>query len=226
MSNTYQAGDRTKEKILQVSRALFYSKGFEETTYDDISKKAEINRALIPYHFKNKKTLGAVIHKEFLANIADIKNELLKDNDEVIATAVSSFLYYYTLYNENVARFIYQIQKEHSFREMFLSSEKVFITGLFNKAQKIDSETLDILTHMDYGIEKEIVEMMYVGSYKSKLNEIVCMEIHMMLRYLGYSKKDVQDILDKAMEITEGYKLTVKDEFEVKFARKRKKVAK
>ena len=57
MATTYTVGDKTKSNIINESRKLFYKKGYTETTYTDISKAADVNRALIPYHFKNKELL-------------------------------------------------------------------------------------------------------------------------------------------------------------------------
>lgn len=56
--SNYAVGKETQKKIWKAGRKLFYEKGLDATTYDDISKAAGINRALIPYYFKTKHQLG------------------------------------------------------------------------------------------------------------------------------------------------------------------------
>lgn len=50
-------GKETKEKILKTAGRLFARKGIDATTVDEIAAKADVNKALIYYHFKNKDDL-------------------------------------------------------------------------------------------------------------------------------------------------------------------------
>jgi len=54
----------TREKILTAARELFEEKGFDFTTVRDIAAKAEVNVALINYHFGSKDLLLAAIIEE------------------------------------------------------------------------------------------------------------------------------------------------------------------
>ena len=67
MSTTYQTGNATKSKILTLSKLLFHQKGYAATTYTDISASANVNRALIPYHFQSKPILGKAVFQEILS---------------------------------------------------------------------------------------------------------------------------------------------------------------
>ena len=44
---------KTKEKILKVSQELFAKNGFNGTSVNQIAKAANVNKALIYYHFKD-----------------------------------------------------------------------------------------------------------------------------------------------------------------------------
>lgn len=57
----------TKNKILNSAKALFSQKGYDGTSVDEIAKTAQINKALIYYHFKNK----AAIKEELFALTID-----------------------------------------------------------------------------------------------------------------------------------------------------------
>lgn len=97
MSTTYHAGEHTKNKIFEVSRQLFYSKGYDETTYDDISNAANINRALIPYHFKNKKNLGLIVYRRLIDDYFSICDQALEDtsiSEDVPPSTCSAIIVY------------------------------------------------------------------------------------------------------------------------------------
>ena len=53
----YGNGVSTRKNILLVCRKLFLEKGFHETSYDDISQAAHVNRGSIYYHFKEKENI-------------------------------------------------------------------------------------------------------------------------------------------------------------------------
>jgi TetR/AcrR family transcriptional regulator, fatty acid metabolism regulator protein len=62
----------TPDKILKAARELFEEKGFDFTTVRDIAKKAEVNVALINYHFGSKELLLSTLVEE-MANATHIK---------------------------------------------------------------------------------------------------------------------------------------------------------
>lgn len=50
-------GEKTKARILEVAQELFSIRGYDATSMDKIAKAANVNKALIYYHFKNKNDL-------------------------------------------------------------------------------------------------------------------------------------------------------------------------
>ena len=50
MSRT--GGEKTKKKILLIAERLFAQNGYDGTSVQDIAREAEVNKALIYYHFK------------------------------------------------------------------------------------------------------------------------------------------------------------------------------
>ena len=50
-------GEKTRKKILKTAEKLFAEKGYDGTGIQDIATEAGINKALIYYHFKNKKDI-------------------------------------------------------------------------------------------------------------------------------------------------------------------------
>ena len=62
-----------KTRILQVAERVFAEKGFDAARVDEIAKEAYVNKALIYYYFKSKRSILEELFKEFmLATVQDI----------------------------------------------------------------------------------------------------------------------------------------------------------
>ncbi|MEV5412258.1 TetR/AcrR family transcriptional regulator [Thermopolyspora sp. NPDC052614] len=49
-----EIGDESRRRILDAAEALFAERGFDRTSFVDISERSGISRGSIPWHFKNK----------------------------------------------------------------------------------------------------------------------------------------------------------------------------
>ena len=53
--------EREKQKrqndIINAAEKVFFAKGYDNVTMDEIAKEAEVNKALLYYYFKNKEAL-------------------------------------------------------------------------------------------------------------------------------------------------------------------------
>ncbi len=157
MATTYGAGDKTKEKIIKEAKKLLYKNGFHATTYDGISKAASINRALIPYHFKSKQSLGQTIYEQMITEFLSTLDSIL-DTSEFTPDFVSILhitAYYQLLTNKHFSRFVDELQADASFSSFLEESEGRFMSGLLTKSSKLsDSETM-ILIASEIGMKKE-----------------------------------------------------------------------
>lgn len=66
----------TKEKIFLAAAKLFAVKGFHATSMRDLAKEADVNLALINYHFSNKENLFNQVLKRGL----DLFKEVMEDH--------------------------------------------------------------------------------------------------------------------------------------------------
>jgi len=62
----YENGANTREAIVQACVALFYEKGFHETSFSDICARAHVNRGTIYYHFPTKDDIRYEVQWEFM----------------------------------------------------------------------------------------------------------------------------------------------------------------
>lgn len=78
MSN-YSAGIKTKQKIELTARYLFFTNGFEETTYTKIAEAANVNVGSIAYHYNSLNSLADGIY-----------NDILKERSSVIKWKIAN----------------------------------------------------------------------------------------------------------------------------------------
>lgn len=103
----------TRNKILLAARELFEEKGFDSTTVREISAKANVNVALINYHFGSKETLLADLIEEMAAatliKLADINTstanpeEKLKQAVELMVNKIFNNKRYYQMIHREIS---------------------------------------------------------------------------------------------------------------------------
>lgn len=216
MSNTYLAGEQTKRRILKESKKLFYKNGYTETTYTDISAAAKINRALIPYHFKNKQVLGLEIYNGVITNFMTSLNEILDISEFTpdFASIIHIIAYYRLLKNAEFSRFVYQLQLENP--PLFTTEqEKRLISGLGNKLTKLTDAELDIAANLSIGMKKELIHMIYHSKYAVDIDQLAKMNLHMLMSYAGYSEKKAAELTDAATQVVNLFSFQVKTGFSI-----------
>ncbi len=75
----YKAGEETKSRILEKSKELFYKNGLKNTTYIQISKKADVNIGTIVYHFKSIENIGHIVYLEIVKKRREVTVEKIKN---------------------------------------------------------------------------------------------------------------------------------------------------
>lgn len=214
MSTTYLVGEQTKRKIFKVSRLLFYKQGLDETTYDDISKLAKVNRALIPYYFKNKKNLARLVFQRFIDDYYDACDKLMLGSSlsDEVRTAVYMFGYYRLMRDRNLAKFLIQLHSELDYDERMVISEKKFFDTINPNFSRLPESEYRILSQMDYGIEKELIRILYYQDHNDP-DKLSSTEFHLILGYFGYNKEMIEDIIQETIQFLDQHPLTIKERF-------------
>lgn len=217
MSDTYLVGEQTKRRIFKESRKLFYKKGFADTTYDDISNAAKINRALIPYHFKSKQTLGYAVYARILSDFNDAFYNTVHSEEcpPDLMNVLHTFSFYQLFDNEKLLRFAYEIISSEKTNDPFPMFEKEQIAGIGSKASNFTDAELNALANINSGMEKEIIRMLYESGETVDISVLVRMELNMMMGYAGYSKKKQEELIDIAAELSTQLSVSVKNGFAV-----------
>lgn len=189
-----------------------------ETTYDDISVAAGVNRALIPYHFKTKYDLGQEvfdqINQEFLDELSRVVH--FEIYSQVMQTNLATFAFYRLLQNSRFCRLAAEIMRHEKHFESLVSSERKFILDYMEDEVKLSEGELEILARMDYGIEKEIVGIAAECNGKVDTDAISKMELQLILQYCGYPREKIDDMIRETLRILEKYTFQVGSGFQIK----------
>ncbi len=215
MSNTYLAGEQTKRNILRESKKLFYKKGYIETTYSDISAVAKVNRALIPYHFKNKQILGLEIYQQMIAEFYELIDNVLDTSqfDTDFVNVLHTVAYYRLLSsNSHFLQFVYELQADENASLFTVENEIEWLIGLGGKFANLSEDERFILAQMHIGMCKESITLLN-GNKKLNADTITHMQIHMIMRYVGYTAKKTDELISAAIEIANLLNFQIKNGF-------------
>ena len=212
---TYSVGDETKESILKTSRRLFYEKGVAATSYDDICKGAQINRGLIPYHFKGKNNIAGIIFNELIGcfNVA-ISNKLQTDNKNIHHVVL---MFREAKNNENFCRFYSEVENSNDCYEVTLASQMELIQELSEYNGLTFSESaLRTIGCMYEGTERELADNLYRGYLTEPIDEIVKRDTYFVFSSLGFETKQIDNIFKEAKRLADGFRVRVLEQFELK----------
>lgn len=69
----------TQDKILKAAKTVFFQKGYDGTRTRDIATEANVNLAMLNYHFKSKEQLFELVMMDALKNFISVIREVLND---------------------------------------------------------------------------------------------------------------------------------------------------
>ena len=83
MASPRQSSARVKERILQTAASLFAGNGYARTSMRELAKEADVNLALINYHFGSKKDLLKEILDLFFSGYLEVAEKELGGEGEL-----------------------------------------------------------------------------------------------------------------------------------------------
>jgi AcrR family transcriptional regulator len=86
----------TPERILIAAKTVFFQKGFDGTRTRDIATEANVNLAMLNYHFKSKEQLFELVMmdalKDFISVIKDVLNDPNTDFESKLEIIVVKYI--------------------------------------------------------------------------------------------------------------------------------------
>lgn len=102
--------------------------------------------------------------------------------------------------------------------EMTLAEQK-FIRQYFCSEKTLTDQEVKFLARLDYGMEREIINMIHDGLRTEEVDQICIMEMKMILQYCGYSVKEIEKQIAETIGILDQFYFEVKPGFEVNVSR-------
>lgn len=84
-------GDITKRKILETACSLFYLRGYNGTSIDDILKAARVKKGNFYFHFKSKEDLGYAVIEAYAARTIPLLQETLRQDGNPLSRLFDLF---------------------------------------------------------------------------------------------------------------------------------------
>lgn len=108
-------------KILKTAKTVFLEKGMAGARMQDIANRANINKSLIHYYFKDKHTLFEIVFNQVFSLIAPQINKIIND-DSTIEDKIRVFTYNY-----------FAIRQQHPHLSNFVINELNVNPGFLEK---------------------------------------------------------------------------------------------
>ncbi|GAE25830.1 transcriptional regulator [Halalkalibacter wakoensis JCM 9140] len=185
-----------KDRIIDAAVRLFYTQGFDGTSVRDIASKANVNVALVSYHFGGKKGLYEELMIQFLeGHLTIIKTELehvkgtVKDQ---LLSLIKSLLQYQSA-NHFVARMVHREMTMDSVlvRELmstYLRKEKHDFEVLIHNGMKKGEFRKQPLDFVLIHLRTMIIMPFQSPHYLSELYQITTTEPYFIERYMKHIK--------------------------------------
>lgn len=122
---------KTKEKIFNVAKNLFFKQGIDRTSVKEIAKKADINIAALNYHYKSKENLVDIIFERIIGDFTPSLSSILNAEDSLdnkIKKYISTLNDLLIKYNPHLPFFIMQMMQRNPKKIMQLK----FVRQLYN----------------------------------------------------------------------------------------------
>ncbi|MPW25449.1 TetR family transcriptional regulator [Alkalibaculum sp. M08DMB] len=214
----------SKSRILKSATELFYEKGYNDTSLDDISKSANVNKAMIAYYFKNKSQLAY----EVCNNInTDIKKALAKQLtkidlevvDNIIMTAVEYKIFAsFRKRNPKYRRFIKELCKDNV---LLLSQVNTgFGKDIYhdlNKKHNLNFDEIEMkINH--YSLTSSLcglILMHDLGFIDCGHDYLSDKECTIMFRTFGLDQANIDNILEDSKKIANNMEIEISNNFKV-----------
>jgi AcrR family transcriptional regulator len=214
----YKKSRKTKEKIIDACRRLFYENGYINTRYEDLSEATGLSPGVIHYHFQSKKNMAGIIYDEFLTSNKVLINQLLEEEYELqVRTAVEirSFMNL-LLTDEKFKKFYLEICLDRVIVDLFRE------TGVYFYQLHRDEYNLDISDEMIAMInittaaaETELIMNYFRGDKAYSFEDIVEFNIRLNYELMAVDYAKINEIVEISRYIYNNLNVRFKDCFEL-----------
>ncbi|MDO4291049.1 MAG: TetR/AcrR family transcriptional regulator [Eggerthellaceae bacterium] len=200
-----KAGEKKKLLITDVCKKLFYRKGYANTTYDDICKKADIPPGSITYHFNGKRDIAAAIDAEYEAQNKIYIEKICGDRyDKTTLMVIENFhMWKRNCENENIRRFLLDISTERLPSFSALKTVKYYYQCVIDDQgiTDITEHDLNLIVPVQLGMSDALILASSADPDEYTWEELATFGIRFFLRQIGLEDDYIAELTRRGKEI-------------------------
>ncbi|MGJ4746276.1 TetR/AcrR family transcriptional regulator [Leptospira sp. SA-E8] len=197
-----EQSNRVRAKILEVSRKLFVSEGYEKATIRRIIEEAEITTGSLYHFFKNKEEILLAIASEVFNEAGETAERLVGEMDPPLVFAMEVGLQFYLCQKKlTIAETYLAAYKTHGVTDMIGNRGSHRSKILFEKYNPaFDEQEYLIRTLAFRGVFQSLLEEM-VHSGKIDRLRMMATVIQLGLTTFGVPKEEMEIALQKTFRL-------------------------
>lgn len=198
------AGEKKKKLILDTCKKLFYRNGYENTTYEDICKAADIPPGTITYHFGSKRELAAIIDAEYERENKTYIEKMCGDRySKTELMVIENYHMWKRIYeDENIRRFLLDLSADKLSNASSIEAIRYFYRCVMeDQGIDIDDKELALIVSTQVGMSDGILNAMEHSEFDYTYEESAEFGIRFFMRQLGMDDGTIKKYIERGKEI-------------------------
>lgn len=198
------AGEKKKKLILDTCKKLFYRNGYENTTYEDICKAADIPPGTITYHFGSKRELAAIIDAEYERENKTYIEKMCGDRySKTELMVIENYHMWKRIYeDENIRRFLLDLSADKLPNASSIEAIRYFYRCVMeDQGIDIDDKELALIVSTQVGMSDGILNAMEHSEFDYTYEESAEFGIRFFMRQLGMDDETIKKYIERGKEI-------------------------
>lgn len=198
------AGEKKKKLILDTCKKLFYRNGYENTTYEDICKAADIPPGTITYHFGSKRELAAIIDAEYERENKTYIEKMCGDRySKTELMVVENYHMWKRIYeDENIRRFLLDLSADKLPSASSIDAILYFYQCVMkDQGIDIDEKELALIVSTQIGMSDGILNAIEHSEFDYTYEESAEFGIRFFMRQLGMDDETIKKLIKRGKEI-------------------------
>lgn len=198
------AGEKKKKLILDTCKKLFYRNGYENTTYEDICKAADIPPGTITYHFGSKRELAAIIDAEYERENKTYIEKMCGDRySKTELMVIENYHMWKRIYeDENIRRFLLDLSADKLPNASSIDAIRYFYQCVMDdQGIDIDEKELALIVSTQIGMSDGVLNAMEHSDFDYTYEESAEFGIRFFMRQLGMDDETIKKLIKRGKEI-------------------------
>ena len=199
----FKKGLKTKLKILDTAKKLFYEKGFAKTSVKEICEISEIKSGNFTYYFPTKETLVNEIYTElYMKSYSFVGSKLLRSTNSIEKNVLASYPYFMGALKDARTIFFHEETLRRESGSMYLGQNLNHVYHQFVKDLKIPLTELEIknLSYAELGLRRELTLQYIANPHDQSIYELIDIFLIYRARLMQMDEMVMRSYLYNALE--------------------------